>query len=363
VSRPFYTACCLAVALSLQLPASAKEADFPALTISAKVEEKQDAPTGDMVRTILGSGTAGYPEGTSLVFKARLKGASGYLDKQHSVRVDAQGRWEGAIDELGRNVYKGLYEACVTFDLQNQQDSILKAIRAKKQNTGIQSQSTEIQLGTAEEESREKADIEQVYARSFAAARAICEKTLAQFEAQQKEPNKLAWGDFVDDMSEDLVRVESRLGEFRRSRDNVRDTATYNEISNIIVSVGGGWFYPALSASLGFSGKGTPAEKENAQKILQGLKDKLAALDKTIGQVKIDPNWKPEEPVPIRAHIPTRLVPPVDPIGTTTPPPVAGPRPPGTSLVPKSRFGIAELGIGLAALCGLAMLVVLLKRK
>lgn len=363
MSRPFHAACCLAVALSLQLPTSAREADFPALTISATVEEKKDAPTGDMVRTILGSGTAAYPEGTSLVFKARLKGASGYLDKQHSVRVDAQGRWEAAIDELGRNVYKGLYEACVTFDSQNQQDSILKAIRAKKQNTGIQSQSTEIQLGTAEEELREKADIEQVYARAFDSARGICERTFAQFEAQKKEPNKLAWGDFVDDISEELVRLDSGLSEFRRSRDNMRDPATYDVISNIIVSVGGGWFYPALSASLGFSGKGTTAEKENAQKILQGLKDKLAALDKTIGQVKIDPNWKPAEPVPIRKHILPRPVPPLDPIGATAPPPVAGPRPPGTSLVPKSRFGIAELGIGLAALCGLAMLVVLLKRK
>ncbi|MEK7467530.1 MAG: hypothetical protein AAB074_08975 [Planctomycetota bacterium] len=341
---------------------SGAKGKFPALTISAKVDAVKDAGTGDIVRTIRGSGTTGYPEGTSLVLEAKLKGGAGYLNKKHQVHVDSEGRWEAALDDLGRNVYKGLYEVRVTFDPQFQQNSVLDAIERKQLSTKIFSQSTEIQFGTPEEEALEKADVDQLYARSFAAAKKACEDTFREFEKQVPDPQQLSWGDFVDDITEDLLRADRELGEYRRSRDNLRDVAIYEQISKLFV-ITTTRLYPVLTAALGLEGgRKRPEEVENAKRMMDGLRESIAALDQTIGQVKIDPKWKPADAKPIRIQPTKPPVRPIDPVGAAPPRP-EGPRPTGRELVPKSRFGLAELGIGLAVLCGLAMLAVMLKRK
>ncbi len=335
---------------------------FPALTITVAIDERKDAESGDIVRTIRGSGTCGYPEGAALVLEARLKGASGYLDKRHQTFVDPNGGWEAAIDDLGRNVYKGMYEVRVTWDPTFQSAGIMSLMDKKNLKDQIQSKSVDVRFGTPEEEALEKADVDQLYARSFATARKACEETFREYEKHQKAPDRLSWGDFITDVNDKLVRGDREMGEFRRTRDNLRDYQTYEKIASLY-AVTTTMLYPALSAALGIEGgRGTDREKETAASLMANIRTTIADLDQTIGKVAIDPNWKPAEARPVRIERPK---PPVRPIhdDAFTPPPVAGPPPIGAGTVPRSRFGVTELGIGLAVMCGLAMLVLLLKRK
>jgi hypothetical protein len=339
------------------------EGKVPALTVTSKVDEVKDEATGDIVRTIRGSGTTGYPTGTSLVLEARLKGAGGFLDKKHQVYVDEQGRWEGAIDDLGRNAYKGQYEVRVTFDPQFQNKAVMNVIRQKGLSTKIWSQSTEIRFGTAEEEALEKADVDQFYARSYATLKKACDATFKEYDKQLAEYNRLAWGDFVDDISANLVKADRELGEFRRSRDNLRDVATYEKISKMFV-ITTSRLFAALTTALETTGaKRQAEERETAKRMLDQLRDSMTELDQTIGQVKIDPNWKPASPKPIRVSVTRPVVGPIDNAATDVRPRDEDHQPIGRNIAKKSRFGIVELGIGMAVLCGLAMLAILLKRK
>ncbi len=335
---------------------------FPALTISVKIDEEKDAASGDMVRTIRGSGTSGYPEGSSLVMEARMKGAAGFLDKRHQTFVDANGGWEAAIDDLGRNVYKGVYEIRITWDPTFQAAGLMNLMDKKNLNDKIQSKSVEVRFGTPEEEAREKADVDQLYARAFATAKSACEDTFREYEKQKKTPDRLSWGDFLTDVNDKLVRGDREMGEFRRSRDNLRDYPIYEKIASLY-AVTTTMLYPALTSALGVEGgRASDTEKQSAESLLTNIRNTIADLDQTIGKVAIDPNWKPADAKPVKIDRPK---PPVRPIHDDAfkPPQNSGPPPIGTGKVPKSRFGVAELGIGLAVMCGLAMLVLLLKRK
>lgn len=335
---------------------------FPSLDLSVKVEEERDAGTGDMVRTIRGSGKCGYPEGTTLILEARLAGSPGYLNKRHATFVNPDGTWEAAIDKLGRQVYKGMYEVRVSFDPAFQPASVMSALDRKNQNGQIQYKSAEVRFGTAEEEAREKADVDQMYARAFATAKAIYLDTEKEYAGHLKKPDRLAWGDFVTDINDRVIRGDRELGDFRKSRDNLRDHETYEKIASLY-AISSNMLYPALTSALGIDGgRASDEERATARSLLDGLKRTISELDRTVGQVKIDPNWKPLPALPVRVERPT---PPVGPFGGggDATPDRGGPKPIGGETAPKSRFGMAELGIGLALMCALAMLAVLLKRK
>ncbi|MCC6740540.1 MAG: hypothetical protein IT452_15960 [Planctomycetia bacterium] len=339
----------------------ADHSPYPELALTVKVEEERDKSTGDLLRTIRGSGKCGYPEGTTLILEARLLGSPGYLNKRHATFVNPDGTWEAALDKLGRQVYKGMYEVRVAFDPAFQPASVMAALDRKNQNGQVQYKSTEVRFGTPEEEAREKADVDQMYARAFAKAKAIYEDTEKAYAEHLKKADRLAWGDFVTDVNDRVVRGDRELGEFRKSRDNLRDHATYEKIASLY-AISSNMLYPALTSALGIDGgRASEEERATARSMLDNLKRTIGELDATIGKVEIDPNWKPLPAVPVRVERPQ---PPVGPLGgTDSKPDPGGPKPIGGDTAPRSRFGVAELGIGLALMCALAMLVVMLKRK
>ncbi|MCE9582635.1 MAG: hypothetical protein K8T20_09100 [Planctomycetes bacterium] len=342
-------------------PDEADARPFPKLALGVKVTEERDKPTGDMVRVIIGSGDTEYPPGTALIMDARLEGGSSYLDKKHQVFVDENGHWEAAIDDLGRNIYKGQYEVRVTFDPTFQPRGVMNRIDAKK-NSQLQSRTTEVRIGTAEEEAAEKIDVDQFFARSFAKARELCELTFKEYAKQSEKPDKRKWGDFYNDTNDAFVNADHDLAQFLRLRDNLRDFRTYEMIAQIY-AICGSRLFPVLSAALGIEGgTRTPAEKAEADRMMSELKVTLAALENTVGKTVIDPKWVMLKPlVPIKLTQPPPPVGPIDEVPTL--PIQNGPARTGDKIAPKSKFGVTELGIGLAIMCGLAMLVVLLKRK
>lgn len=332
---------------------------FPKIDFTVKVDEELHKPTGDMVRVLRATGTTAYPPDTALIMEARLKGSGAYLMKKHQVFVNEQQHFEAALDGLGRNVFKGDYEVRITFDPQIQNRPVMAKLGTKV-NAGLHSVSVDARLGTKEEEAKEKADVDQVYARSYEVVKKALERVFAEYDKQATEPNRLAWGDFQDDISKVLVDSERSLKMFARDYDNVRDPLIYDNLNRLYALSTSRMFEP-LSAALALEGgKGSQQEKESAKQMMGMLKETITFLDGNLGKVAIDPNWKPpKRPVAVKDPDPRPPVVPKDDF--TPPPPGEGPKPVGRGYA--SKFGIVELGIGLAIMCGVAMLVVLLKRK
>jgi hypothetical protein len=330
---------------------------FPGLTIEAKAVEDRTAD-GETIRKVVASGDAEYEPGTILVLELRLKEDSSYIESKQQVIVDSGG-WTKESEWLGRNVYKGVYVARIGFDPAHQNRG-WKGLRPDL-NKGIQYKEAEVAIGTPEEMAAEMAGVEQFYVRALAKAKELLAAVEEQYAAQRKAQNARDWNAFVERSSSDWIDADRRIAEFGRLRMNILDVKTYNRISQVH-AVATTFMFSELTAAIGIPKPATKNEIDSAEATLRQIRDSLSAVEERLANVVLDPAWRmPEKPKPARIRQPAPpVVPIIDNPSANVP---VGPRPGRDPVGAAPAFGVTELAIAFAVLCGVAILAILLRKK
>ncbi len=333
-------------------------AAFPELTIAAKVTS--EAHGAHTLWTVSAEGVTQYPTETRLVLEMQLKGNSGYIDQKYQVWV-RNGRWDGKIT-VGNAVYKGRYVVRVSYDPIHQDRIIPNRIPAHL-NRGNHQALTEVTIGTPEEIAADSAAAMQFYARSWAKTRDLIDRLEAEYAKQRKEPVRASWQAFADRFSHDLTAADREREVFRTLRMNVAEPDVQSKLAFVYATVSN-YLVAQMETAIGFGAKADAAAARQVDQGLQGVRASMEWLGERLRDVKLDPNWTmPARPEVVRAAQP---LPPglAEPAGIVSPAAPIGPQGPvRTRLADGPKIGLVEGGIGFAALCGIAILVVLLRRK
>lgn len=333
------------------------ERPFPKLTISVKVTEEK-SPTGAVFRLIEAEGEGQYPDGAVIVVDIRLKeDQGGFIEPKYVGRTQA-GRWETKSIPLGSNVYKGPYVVRASFDPMHQPLGFVNRLNPEL-NPGVNFAFTEATIGTPEEIAAEAAEVQQFYARRYLEVKAKMEAVLAEYEKQKAAPDAKSWNDFATDLMNELMVTDHRIAEWKSWRMNIIMLPVYEDLSKLLAG-GTTFLIPVLSQALGLADKPTPAEVEAAASQVTQVQESLARLDKALGQIVLDPQWKePEAPKRPVIRQPPPPVRPIDPVPLPTPTQPAKPK----GRQGGERFTMVEAGIALAVVCGVGILAIMLKKK
>jgi hypothetical protein len=335
---------------------------MPRLTIEVEVVERKDrGPEGEVVRDLWFSGEADYPDGTRIAVDATLEGSDMVLPDRPTAPVQGK-KWSmkerGTSMTIGRNAYKGTYafRAEYSGDLQaaGWQRRLNPEMSAKNNYASVK-----VQIGSEEEIAKERAGVLQYYVRSWKAANGVADELEAEFFRQRKEFSKADWFTFKDDLL-DRVRTKDReLSDFRILRDNVALPKVYSRISGTFASIE--FLFNSLDAALPIGGATPPQDRvARATKLLSDLKAGLDGLQPELGQVQEDPAWK----FPKKAPAPKGVQSKPPPDALPDPPPNRPRKEPATDpAAAPARFTALEVGIVFAVLCGVGLLVAVLRRK